>query len=305
VLLAIAAVPLGLGAAQSGLLTASGRLPPVPIATGVAEDGKIDWEGSLLLTESPVSNEFIARSEQRTRSRSQRSGLTSSGQPAVYSPYANELGDGDSVFPLIPDQPTVMLPQLGSGSFRTLCVRLCDGYYWPVSFSTTRAGLAEDEATCEQSCGSPVKLFFYRNPNGTTEEAVDLAGQRYASLDNAFRYRSEYVASCKCQPDPWEAASLARHQKYAELAKEGRLALWDERKPKTKRPARLVTITDVSSALEPGAANVRATTFSSIGSDSPADAVTVTRMRTSRSKAPLGIATIGQSASGVDYSVKR
>ena len=28
--------------------------------------------------------------------------------------------------------------QDGTGNYRTLCVRMCDGYYWPVSFATKR-----------------------------------------------------------------------------------------------------------------------------------------------------------------------
>jgi len=37
-----------------------------------------------------------------------------------------------------------------SGTYRTLCVRRCDGYYFPISFSTTRDHLAVDEAMCGQ-----------------------------------------------------------------------------------------------------------------------------------------------------------
>ena len=32
--------------------------------------------------------------------------------------------------------------RLGDGAtYRTMCVRLCDGYYWPISFTATRAGI--------------------------------------------------------------------------------------------------------------------------------------------------------------------
>ena len=36
----------------------------------------------------------------------------------------------------------------GGGTFRTLCVRTCDGYYFPISFSTTSERFPEDAQTC-------------------------------------------------------------------------------------------------------------------------------------------------------------
>src|SRR5688572_4629876 len=37
-----------------------------------------------------------------------------------------------------------------AGTYRTWCVRSCDGYYFPVSFSTTREHLSTDQVTCER-----------------------------------------------------------------------------------------------------------------------------------------------------------
>jgi hypothetical protein len=47
----------------------------------------------------------------------------------------------------------------------------------------------------------------------------DLDGQAYQKLENAFRFRREYVADCTCRGNPWDEASLARHRAYAEAAK--------------------------------------------------------------------------------------
>src|SRR5690606_21240858 len=38
------------------------------------------------------------------------------------------------------------------GTFRTLCVRTCDGYYFPISFSTTTERFADDERACRAMC---------------------------------------------------------------------------------------------------------------------------------------------------------
>jgi hypothetical protein len=41
-------------------------------------------------------------------------------------------------------------------TYRTVCVRLCDGFFWPVSFATTKLGLKRDDETCQAACESPV-----------------------------------------------------------------------------------------------------------------------------------------------------
>jgi len=102
-----------------------------------------------------------------------------------------------------------------AGGYRTLCVRLSDGYYWPLSFATTRGRFKKDSRTCRRSCAEPVQLFVYHNAGGSPEEMVDLKGRRYSDLENAWRYREEYALSRKCSPHPWEEASLAKHRAYA------------------------------------------------------------------------------------------
>ena len=100
------------------------------------------------------------------------------------------------------------------GTYRTRCVRLCDGYYWPVSFTATRGEFARDSKTCEQSCDLSVALHVYRNPGEEPEDMVDLQGRPYTMLDSAFRYRGSYNPACKCRPQPWEEASRQRHLSY-------------------------------------------------------------------------------------------
>lgn len=100
-------------------------------------------------------------------------------------------------------------------TYRTVCVRLCDGYYFPISFSVTADRLGRDQAVCESRCGAQGRLFVQHSPGGTADDLQDLAGRPYRQLRTAFLYRSEYVSSCTCQPQPWEQASLDRHRLYA------------------------------------------------------------------------------------------
>jgi len=104
------------------------------------------------------------------------------------------------------------------GPVRTVCVRLCDGYFFPLNFAVTSERLARDSSTCERRCGGEARLFTH--PSGSpVDDMVDLQGRPYRELPTAFLYRTQYVAGCKCQADPWESASLDRHRAY-ELAEE-------------------------------------------------------------------------------------
>src|SRR5204863_4939044 len=55
----------------------------------------------------------------------------------------------------------------------------------------------------------------HRNPGESVEDMQDLGGRPYRQLRTAFLYRTEYVANCRCQPDPWEVAAQERHRGYA------------------------------------------------------------------------------------------
>jgi hypothetical protein len=102
-----------------------------------------------------------------------------------------------------------------SSTYRTVCVRLCDGYYFPISFSAQPSRFEHDRQVCENSCGTQGRLFTYRNPGGQIEDMQDLQGRSYRQLRTAFLYRTEYVSDCKCQARPWEEQAQDRHRAYA------------------------------------------------------------------------------------------
>ncbi len=104
-------------------------------------------------------------------------------------------------------------------SYRTLCVRLCDGYYWPISYTTSRSRAKRDAERCEQSCPGRARLFLHRNPGEDVEDMVDLQGRPYRDHPQAFLYRTEYIADCRCRGHPWEEEAMTRHRSYAETAR--------------------------------------------------------------------------------------
>jgi cell division protein FtsL len=120
-----------------------------------------------------------------------------------YAPYANQGGLGgllDRLFGL-PQNGAVgndnLVPLVTT--YRTICVRGCDGYYFPLSFSTTPAHFETDQQICEAQCPG-AQLYYYENPGAPVETAVSINGEPITDLPNAFAFRLAYYPECKCQP---------------------------------------------------------------------------------------------------------
>jgi len=89
---------------------------------------------------------------------------------------------------------------LPAGTFQTVCVRTCDGYYFPISYSTVSSRFADDERSCQRLCpAAEVALYSYRNPGEGMEQAVSVSGQLYTALPAAFHYRKEFTPACSCR----------------------------------------------------------------------------------------------------------
>jgi len=87
-----------------------------------------------------------------------------------------------------------------SGTYRTVCVRSCDGAYFPISFATVPGRFPDDEKSCKALCpAAEATLFTYRNPGEDINSAVSINGQPYTALPNAFHYRQEFNPSCACK----------------------------------------------------------------------------------------------------------
>ena len=86
------------------------------------------------------------------------------------------------------------------GTFRTICVRTCDGYYYPISFATSSDRFRDDEQTCQRMCpAAEVSLYTYHNPGEEVAQAVSLNGRLYTELPTAFNYRKALNPACSCK----------------------------------------------------------------------------------------------------------
>lgn len=87
------------------------------------------------------------------------------------------------------------------GTFRTLCVRKTDGYYFPISFSTVQDRFEEDSRACQSMCpGSEVDLYYHRMPNEDSEDMISYGTNTpYRDEPFAFAYRQTHNPENKCR----------------------------------------------------------------------------------------------------------
>lgn len=97
-----------------------------------------------------------------------------------------------------------------------MCVRTCDGYYFPISSSASRSELYRDAEKCQARCGQETTLFYQPSGDTSAKALVDLNGHRYEKMSYAFKYRKTFNASCRCRPQSWAGSELQRHANYAE-----------------------------------------------------------------------------------------
>jgi hypothetical protein len=127
-----------------------------------------------------------------------------------------------------------------SGTYRTVCVRTCDGGYFPISFATVPARFPDDEKSCKALCpATEAQLYVYRNPGEDINQAVSTNGQPYTALPNAFQFRSQFnpACACKAQGQSWSEALKSIDEK-AEAAQQGDIIVTEEsaKKMQQQRP---------------------------------------------------------------------
>jgi hypothetical protein len=156
-----------------------------------------------------------------------------------------------------------------SGTFRTVCVRSCDGGYFPISFATVPARFPDDEKTCKNLCpAAEATLFTYRNPGEDINQAVSINGQPYSSSPNAFRYRQEFNPSCSCKAvgQTWSDALKSIDDKDA-AEQQGDIIVTEESAKKMSRPPPKAAPTVAKKGAAPAG-----TTASAPAPDAPAAA---------------------------------
>ena len=85
---------------------------------------------------------------------------------------------------------------------RSMCVRLCDGFAFPVGAYHGEQDRVPHEAACQSQCPG-ARTALYVTPVGADamREAVSVStGQAYSELPDAFHYTNVLSDACSCHP---------------------------------------------------------------------------------------------------------
>lgn len=91
------------------------------------------------------------------------------------------------------------------GNVRTMCVRTCDGAFFPISSNSSPADFQRDAETCQRRCpGTQTALYYHDLATEETNQMVSAAtGEPYADLPSAFAYKTRDLSQpgqCGCTP---------------------------------------------------------------------------------------------------------
>jgi Protein of unknown function (DUF2865) len=86
-------------------------------------------------------------------------------------------------------------PQGGS---EVLCVRHCDGYFFPLNYSE-RGGSDSLTDFCKASCPNAEVSVYTRVPGQEIQTAVGLDGKPYTDLPAALKYQKSLDPACTCR----------------------------------------------------------------------------------------------------------
>jgi len=169
-------------------------------------------------------------------------------------------GDGSGVDPNAPQ----------SGTYRTVCVKSCDGSYFPISFATVPSRFADDDQKCHALCpNAQATLYTYHNPGEDISQAVSLSGQPYTQSPNAFRFRTQYDKTCSCRAPGQSWADALKNADDGSGAQNGDITVTDDKTKKSAQPSRSPAPSNTSATPADAAPATPATNSNGIRSVGP------------------------------------
>ncbi len=96
----------------------------------------------------------------------------------------------------------------GSTVAMNYCVRLCDGFAFPVG-NAAGANWNIQESACRSACPGAETALFYSPAGSKDFDSMSRGRLAYTALPTAFRYRDALSPSCSCKPVGATQSSLA------------------------------------------------------------------------------------------------
>ena len=106
----------------------------------------------------------------------------------------------------------------GHGNLRTVCVRTCDGGFFPISSGATPLDFRRDQKVCAMMCPETETQLFYQSmtPGQETEQMTStVTGRPYRDLEHAFSYRTRDLSkagTCGCNLSAYYQEMIKRQK---------------------------------------------------------------------------------------------
>ena len=133
------------------------------------------------------------------------------------APRSEPVVEGPGGVVLNPGDPGYDGEWRAQGGSEAICVRQCDGGFFPVSYSAHRGNLQDLNSLCQAECPNAEASLYTKSAWRDVETAISLDGEPYMNLPNALKFQKQRVAACSCKPpnQSWAEALQGAEQLLA------------------------------------------------------------------------------------------
>jgi hypothetical protein len=133
----------------------------------------------------------------------------------------------------LPENPEAAETDRPLGGRKLVCVRSCDGFYFPLSTGSRENA----DSLCQALCpGTETSAFAMPGSDDALRSAVSLKGTPYTSLPNAFKFQRSFDSSCTCKKDGETWAAVLRRAEGMIGQKRGDIIVTAEKSEELSRP---------------------------------------------------------------------
>ena len=123
------------------------------------------------------------------------------------------------------------------GGALAICVRQCDGGFFPVSYSARRGNLDELASLCKALCPNTEVALYTKSLWGELNSAVSISGDSYGDHPNALKFQKTLVPACGCKPpDKSWAEALADAERILASSNSKDVVVTEEQAEQLSRP---------------------------------------------------------------------
>ena len=137
----------------------------------------------------------------------------------------------------MPDQPVdpdkLQDKRVGRGGPLAVCVRTCDGFFFPVNY---QGADGQFEEVCQASCPASDAQLYWMAAGGDLDTARSEDGKPYTALPAAFKYRQSYDPSCSCKAKEQTWGSVLKEAERLVRDRKTDITVTKERSDEMARP---------------------------------------------------------------------